>query len=285
MMAEEKKRAALISVFAAVFLTGFKLLIGIVTGSLGILSEALHSGLDLVAAVITYFSVRISDKPADHDHHFGHGKFENLSALLETLLLLITCIWIIYEAVNRLISGNTHIEVTIWSYIVVVSSIIIDFNRSRMLSKVAIKHNSPALEADALHFSTDIWSSTVVLFGLICAGLGWYFADAVAAMGVAVIVFFVSYQLGKKSIDVLLDKAPKETIVIVEQTLANYQEVKYFHNLKVRTSGADTFIRFNIHLEPDLSLRQVHELCDNIEKELGGLIARSEVYIHAEPQE
>ena len=284
-MAEEKKKVALISVFAAIFLTGSKLVIGILTGSLGIMSEALHSGLDLVAAIITYFSVRISDKPADKDHHFGHGKVENLSALIETLLLLITCTWIIYEAVSRLVSGETHIEVTYWSYIVVITSIIIDINRSRMLSRAAKKYNSQALEADALHFSTDIWSSAVVLFGLICSNFGWYFADAISALGVAIIVLFVSYNLGKKSIDVLLDKAPQHTIAIVEQTLATYPEVKHFHNLKIRTSGADTFIKFNIHLEPDLTLLEVHSLCDKIEKELGSLISRSEIYIHPEPQD
>jgi len=284
-MVAEKKKVALISVFAAVFLTVFKIIVGILTGSLGILSEALHSGLDLVAAIITYFSVRLSDKPADSDHRYGHGKIENLSALIETFLLLITCAWIIYEAVSRLLSGNTHIEINKWSYIVVISSIIIDYNRSRMLFRVAKKHNSQALEADAIHFSTDIWSSTVVLFGLICANYGWYFADPVAALGVASIVLFVSYQLGKRAIDVLLDKAPMDTVAIVEQTLSNYPEVKQFHDLKVRTAGADTFIKFNIHLEPDLSLRQVHELCDKIENELGELISRSEIYIHAEPQE
>ena len=284
-MVAEKKRVALISVFAAVFLTIFKIIVGILTGSLGILSEALHSGLDLVAAVITYFSVRLSDKPADGDHRYGHGKIENLSALIETFLLLITCAWIIYEAVSRLLSGNTHIEVNKWSYIVVISSIIIDINRSRMLFRVAKKHNSQALEADAIHFSTDIWSSGVVLFGLLCANFGWYFADPLAALGVAAIVLFVSYQLGKRAIDVLLDKAPMDTVAIVEQTLLNYPEVKQFHDLKVRTAGADTFIKFNIHLEPDLSLRQVHELCDKIENELRELISRSEIYIHAEPQE
>ena len=247
-MVAEKKRVALISVFAAVFLTIFKIIVGILTGSLGILSEALHSGLDLVAAVITYFSVRLSDKPADGDHRYGHGKIENLSALIETFLLLITCAWIIYEAVSRLLSGNTHIEVNKWSYIVVISSIIIDINRSRMLFRVAKKHNSQALEADAIHFSTDIWSSGVVLFGLLCANFGWYFADPLAALGVAAIVLFVSYQLGKRAIDVLLDKAPMDTVAIVEQTLLNYPEVKQFHDLKVRTAGADTFIKFNIHL-------------------------------------
>jgi cation diffusion facilitator family transporter len=284
-MVKEKKRVALLSVFAAVFLTGFKLVIGILTGSLGLLSEALHSGLDLVAAVITYFSVRISDKPADREHNYGHGKIENFSALIETVLLLITCTWIIYEAIGRLTTGKTHIEVNVWSYIVVISSIIIDITRSRALYKVAKKHNSQALEADALHFSTDIWSSAVVFFGLICANFGFFFADSVAALMVALIVLFVSYRLGKRAIDVLLDRAPKGTIEKVEQVLATYSDVRKYHSLKIRTAGADTFIKFNIHLDPDSSLRNVHELCDKIEKDLNALIPRSEVYIHAEPQD
>lgn len=284
-MAQEKTRVALISVFAAIFLTGFKLVIGILTGSLGILSEALHSGLDLVAAIITYFSVRVSDKPADKDHNYGHGKIENFSAFLETILLVITCVWIVYEALSRLISGDTHIEVTVWSYIVVVSSILIDINRSRMLYKVAKKHNSQALEADALHFSTDIWSSAVVLLGLICANFGFYFADSISALAVAVIVLVVSYKLGKRAVDVLLDKAPQETLKKVEDALTSFPDVKQFHSLKIRTAGADTFIKFNIHLDPDLSLRHVHEICDKIENDLNALIPRSEVYIHPEPQD
>jgi cation diffusion facilitator family transporter len=284
-MVKEKKRVALVSVFAAVFLTGFKLVIGVLTGSLGILSEALHSGLDLVAAIITYFSVRISDKPADRNHNYGHGKIENFSAFIETILLLITCAWIIYEAVERLVSGRTHIEVNLWSYIVVISSIIIDVGRSRALYKVARKHNSQALEADALHFSTDIWSSAVVLLGLICANFGFFFADSVAALVVAIIVLFVSYKLGKKAVDVLLDTAPMDTMNLVQNVLITYPEIKHFHSLKIRTSGADTFIKFNIHVDPDSSLRQVHELCDKIEKELGTKIPRCEVYIHAEPQD
>jgi len=286
-MSKEKNRVALISVLAAIFLTGFKLIVGILTGSLGILSEALHSALDLVAAVITYFSVRVSDKPADKQHNYGHGKVENLSALIETLLLLVTCVWIIYEALNRIISGNTHIEVSIWSYIVVVSSIVIDINRSRMLYKAAKKHNSQALEADALHFSTDIWSSAVVLLGLIFYNLGGYFlyADSIAALIVALIVLFVSYRLGKKAIDVLIDKAPEESIDIVKKTLAEFSEVAQFHSLKIRTAGADTFIKVNVHLNPELSLKEVHEICDKIEKEIGSRISRSEVYIHAEPQD
>ncbi len=284
-MEKEKKRVAALSVFAAVFLTGFKFIVGILTGSLGILSEALHSALDMVAAVITYFSVRISDKPADRDHNYGHGKIENFSAFIETILLVITSVWIIYEAVHRLATGKTEIEVSVWSYVVVISSIVIDITRSRALSKVAKKYNSQALEADALHFSTDIWSSAVVLFGLIFAQFGIFLADSVAALIVALIVLFVSYRLGKKAIDVLLDKAPVETIGEVKQILKTYPEIIDYHNLKVRTAGADTFIKFNIHVEPEATLLYVHELCDKIEKELQNKIPRSEVYIHAEPQE
>jgi len=284
-MVKEKKRVALISVFAAIFLTGFKLTIGILTGSLGILSEALHSGLDLIAAVITFFSVRVSDKPADREHNFGHGKIENFSAFIETILLVITCVWIIYEAVGRLVSGKTHIEVTIWSYIVVISSILIDITRSRALSKVARKYNSQALEADALHFSTDIWSSVVVLVGLICADFGLFFADSIAALFVAIIVLYVSYRLGKRAVEVLLDKAPPDITSKVERILGTYNEVMQFHSLKIRTSGADTFIKFNIHLSPASNLKDAHALCDRIENELRAAIPRSEIYIHAEPQD
>jgi len=286
MSKEEKKNVAFWSVIAALFITGFKLIIGLLTGSLGILSEALHSALDMVAAIITFFSVRVSDKPADKDHNYGHGKVENLSALIETILLLVTCVWIIYEAVHRLLSGNTHIEVSYWSYVVVLSSIIIDFTRSRALSRVAKKHNSQALEADALHFSTDIWSSSVVLFGLLAYQfLGWYAADSIAALLVALIVLYVSYQLGRKAIDVLLDKAPVNTTKIVNNILDTYPEVKKHHGLKARTAGADTFIKFNVHFDPDLSLREVHEVCDKIEAEIRAHIERSEVYIHAEPED
>jgi cation diffusion facilitator family transporter len=284
-MVGEKKKVAFLSVLAAIFLTGFKLIIGLLTGSLGILSEALHSGLDLIAAVITYISVSISDKPADQKHNYGHGKIENFSAFIETLLLLITCAWIIYEAVTRLATGKTEIEVNAWSYIVIVSSIIIDVSRSRALYRVARKYNSQALEADGLHFSTDIWSSAVVLFGLVCANFGFFFADSVAALVVAVIVLYVSFRLGKKAVDALLDRAPHDKILLVQDALVLFPEVKDYHSLSVRTSGADTFIKVNIHVDPGLTLRQAHEVCDNIEKHLQQLIPRSEVNIHTEPQD
>ena len=162
----EKHRAALSSVLAAIFLTLVKLVVGLLTGSLGILAEVAHSGLDLVAAAVTLFAVRVSGRPADQEHMYGHGKVENLSALFETLLLLVTCAWIIYEAIQRLFFEDVVVEVSIWAFLVMFLAIGIDFSRSRMLSRVAKKYNSQALEADALHFSTDIWSSTVVIVGL-----------------------------------------------------------------------------------------------------------------------
>ena len=208
----EKKNVALSSVLAAVFLTLMKLIVGIMTGSLGILAEVAHSGLDLVAAIVTLFAVRASGKPADSEHTYGHGKIENLSALFETLLLLITCAWIIYEAIQRLFFKSVEIEASIWGFLVMIFAIGIDVSRSRALARVAQKYDSQALEADALHFSTDVWSSTVVIVGLGLVKLSEWLhlpwlvkADAVAAMGVAGIVIYVSLQLGRRTIAGLLD--------------------------------------------------------------------------------
>jgi cation diffusion facilitator family transporter len=281
----EKKQVALLSVFAAIFLTGSKLVIGLLTGSLGILSEALHSGLDLIAAVITYFSVRISDKPADSNHNYGHGKIENLSALIETFLLLITCAWIIYEAVSRLVTGKVHIEVNYWSYIVIVSSIIIDYTRSRALSRAAKKHKSQALEADALHFSTDIWSSAVVLIGLVFSNFGMYFADAVSALMVAVIVIYVSFKLGKRAIDVLLDRAPEGLKTTVHNIAKEMPQITSVHDIRVRNSGADIFVDLCIHVDPKLSIEKAHNISHQFEALIHKQIERCTVHLHQEPEE
>lgn len=280
----EKKAVAASSVAAAVFLTGFKLVVGIMTGSLGIISEALHSALDLVAAGITWFAVRISDRPADTDHHYGHGKIENLSALIETFLLLITCVWIIYEATNRLRTGETHIQVTAWSYIVVVSSIVIDISRARALKRVAIKHNSQALEADALHFSTDVYSSSVVLLGLICANFGIHSADSIAALGVALIVIYISFRLGRKAINMLLDRVPDETYRKIKLLLDDFPDIEHYHDLKVRASGAEIFVEFNIHVREDMNIRESHNIADKIERMIKVEIPRCNVHVHMEPE-
>ena len=280
----EKKKIALSSVIAAIFLTSFKLVIGISTGSLGILSEALHSGLDLIAAAMTFFTVRISDHPADRDHNFGHGKYENFSALIETFLLLITCAWIIYEAINRILKHHVQIEVTIWSFVVIGTSIIVDFSRSRALYRVAKKYNSQALEADALHFSTDIWSSVVVLAGLTGALFNFYYADTISAIIVAFIVLFVSYRLGKKSFEALTDKAPEGVMESVNKIMKDIPEVKNYHDLRVRESGAKKFIELNIHVDKNLTIDEAHEISHKVEDEIEKQVSNSEVMVHTEPE-
>src|ERR1700751_5853818 len=214
-MQAEKRSVAGNSVIAAVAVTTLKIVVGVTTGSLGIFSEAAHSGLDLVAAIVTFFSVRVSDKPADADHQYGHGKVESFSAFIETGLLLLACVWIIYEAIKRLFFGSVEIEPTLWAFVVMFISIGVDVWRSKALGKIAEKYDSQALEADALHFSTDVWSSSVVILGLLLVlvgralQVGWLRdADPVAAIVVAGIVVHVSWRLARKTTDALLDAAP-----------------------------------------------------------------------------
>src|SRR5437588_7174388 len=213
-MRQEKRAVAGHSVLAAMAITVLKVVVGITTGSLGILSEAAHSALDLIAAIITLLSVRVSDKPADADHQYGHGKVENFSAFIETGLLLLTCIWIVYEAMERLFVLHVEIEPSIAAFAVMFFSMAVDFWRSRALGRIAAKYDSQALEADALHFSTDIWSSSVVVLGLVLVilgrtyGVGWLGdADPVATLVVAGRIGYVSWRRARKAVGALLDAA------------------------------------------------------------------------------
>lgn len=291
---QEKRSAALTSVIAAVGLTTFKIVVGLLTNSLGILAEAAHSGLDLVAALMTFYAVRVADRPADEQHHFGHGKAENVSALFETLLLLATSGWIIYEAIHRLTSPQIHVEVSIWSFIVMGTSIVIDYTRSRVLLRAAKKHNSQALEADALHFSTDIWSSSVVILGLILVLIGRAFpalvflekGDAVAALAVAVIVIFVAGELGVRSVQSLMDTAPKNGAYdrIIEQ-VGRMQKVQNVHALRIRPSGAGWFVDLHVVMDGNLSLSESHRITERVEKKVQGILPGSDVTVHVEPLE
>ena len=289
---KEKRAAALSSVIAAVGLTAFKLVVGILTNSLGILAEAAHSGLDLVAAAMTYFAVRVSDKPADKEHQFGHGKIENLSALFETLLLLATSAWIIYEAVDRL-SHPVEVDASIWAFLVMGTSIVIDFSRSRILSRAAKKYNSQALEADALHFSTDIWSSAVVILGLIGVtvaksfpNLEWlHKADALAAMLVAVIVIYVSAELGWRTISALLDTAPKGLNEKIEKAATSAPGIVDAHAVRVRPSGAHWFIDLHVTMDGECSLNEAHAATEIIERNVQAMLTGADVTVHVEPAE
>jgi cation diffusion facilitator family transporter len=282
---KEKNRIAMTSVIAAVFLTSFKLIIGFSTNSLGILSEAAHSGLDLVAAFVTLLAVRVSSKPADDDHQYGHGKVENLSALIETILLLITCGWIIFEVYKRLTGEAVQVDVSFWSFLVIIVSIIVDISRSRALMRIAKKYNSQALEADALHFSTDIYSSAVVLAGLFAYSFGIHFADSIAALIVAVIVIFISLRLGKRSIDVLMDKAPVGVKEKVEAIVVKLNGIYNVHDIRVRNSGAETLVELNIHVDPSLDINSAHAISETVEEAVAKEIRNCKVVVHIEPEE
>jgi cation diffusion facilitator family transporter len=288
----EKGRAAASSVAGAVGLTGMKLVVGLSTGSLGILAEAAHSGLDLVAALVTWLAVRLSGRPADRDHLYGHGKIENLSALFEAALLVGTCAWIVYGAVERLSSGAIEIEVNVWSFAVMAISIVIDFSRSRMLSRVALKYNSQALEADALHFSTDIWSSAVVIGGLVCVRLGEWIprlamlraADAVAALVVAVIVIYVSVRLGVRTVQALLDAAPEGLAAKVAAVVEAVPGIYNCHQVRARYSGPRLFVDVHVLVDGNQSLAHAHELTDRVEEAILQVEPEADVTVHAEPQ-
>lgn len=287
----EKNSAALNSVIAAFLLTGLKVVVGLLSGSLGILAEAAHSGLDFAAAIVTCIAVRAASKPPDRDHAYGHGKVENLSALVETLLLLATCAWIIRESVLRLISHHVQVDASIWAFAVMGISIAVDISRSRMLYRVAAKHRSQALEADALHFSTDIWSSAVVIVGLLGVKLaGWYpglgflmQADAVAALIVGGIVVLVSGRLGVRTIQALLDSSPPGAGEEINTAVAAVEGVFDCHAVRVRHSGPYYFVDLHITVDGDQSLRAAHELTERVERAVEAILPGADVTVHPEP--
>jgi len=291
----EKRAAARNSVFAAVVLTVFKLVVGLLTLSLGILAEAAHSLLDFVAALITYLAVRVSGKPADHDHTYGHGKVENFSALIETVLLFVTCAWIIYEAVQRLFFKGVDVDPSMWGFLVMAVAIGIDVSRSRMLYRVAREHRSQALEADALHFSTDVWSSSVVIVGLAFVWIGknvfpahskWLAkADAVAAVGVAFIVLFVSYKLGKQTVDVLLDRAPEGLIQQFREAAAAIDGVLSIGQVRVRRSGPRLFVDMSVDVDRNLSFERTHAIAEAVEARIEQISPGADAVIHTDPRE
>src|SRR3977135_4098512 len=208
-MQDPKQQVALSSIAASAGLTVAKGVVGFATGSLAILSEAAHSLLDLVATIMTSFAGRVSGKPADEEHHYGHGKVESVSALAETALLFVLSGIVIWEAAQRLLTGDTHpVQATLWAFGVIVVSIVVDFFRARALYRVASETSSEALEADALHFGSDMWSSAAVLVGLGVVALGFPLADSAAAISVALFISVAGWRLGRRTIETLTDTGP-----------------------------------------------------------------------------
>ncbi|MGB9553176.1 MAG: cation diffusion facilitator family transporter, partial [bacterium] len=282
-VSKNKVNIAFYSVLVGLFLTGMKAFVGILTGSLGIISETLHSLLDLGAALMTFFSVKIATKPADLRHQFGHGKIENISALFEGLLLLITCLWIVYEAIQRLFYKSVHVEANLWSFIVMGVALILDFLISRLLYSGAKKFDSQALGADALHYSSDIFSSLVVILGLIGIKIGFPILDPIAALTVAVLVSIASFRLGKRAIDELLDQAPPGLKEEIETKVRSIEGVESVSQIRIRKSGSATFIDIVITASSLTPLSQTDRLTDTIEREIKLLIPEADVMIHVNP--
>src|ERR1039457_7196 len=286
----EKRMAALGSVGSAVVLVSLKVFLAALTGSLGILSEALHSILDLIAAVITYLSVRVADKPADAQHLYGHGKVESFSAFVETGLLLLTALYIIWEAFERLLLKTPHLRPSVTAIVILTLGMGIDFVRSRALKRVAKKYPSEALEADALHFSTDVWSTFVVILGITGAWLGVRFGiawlgmlDPVAALAVAGIIIWIGSRLGRRTIDALLDVAPQGLRERISRTVNETDGVLQSERVRVRRAGQRYFMDVTISVPRTASLEQAHAASDAVERRIGEIVP-ADVVVHVEPR-
>ena len=293
-----KSVAAWSSVIWSGFLAATKLVVGIFTGSLGILSEALHSALDLVAAGGTVFAVKVAARPADDEHPYGHGKVENLMALAETLLLLATAAWVIMEACKRLLSADPaalEVKFSYWAFAIVIISIVVDVNRAAMLKRVARETRSAALEADAAHFTTDIWSSAAVLLGITGAAvagmtvegswLHWVLmrADVFASLVVAALILHVCKDLGMQSINNLMDKSNGEAADSIRKAMAERMPTYPLSRLRVRESGARYYVDMEVQVPPSLHVDTAHEIADAIEELVATTLEGAETMVHMTP--
>ncbi|MGC1107043.1 MAG: cation-efflux pump [Candidatus Acidiferrales bacterium] len=286
----QKKMAALASVASAIVLVALKSFLTVRTGSLGVLSEALHSGLDLIAAVITFLSVRVSDRPADADHTYGHAKFESFSAFVETTLLLLTALYIIWEALQRLIFRAPPLRPGVLAVALLAAMIGIDWTRARAISRVARRFPSEALEADALHFSTDVWSTSVVLLGLVAVWLGqilaipWLrYTDPIAALVVAGVVIWVGWRLGRRTLEALLDVAPAGLQQKISVAAAKIEGVLGVDRVRLRRAGQRYFVDVNISVPRTTSLEEAHATSDRVEQRISEIVP-SDVVVHMEPR-
>ncbi|HLW47769.1 MAG TPA: cation diffusion facilitator family transporter [bacterium] len=281
---------ALSSVAAAALLTALKAAVGVLTGSLGILSEAAHSALDLVAAVITYTSVRVADQPADPEHPFGHGKVEHLSAFVQTALLAVTSVWIVVEALRRLFLSGSHVAPSLWAFAVLALSIVIDTFRSRALGRVAAQYRSQALEADALHFSTDVWSTSAVVLGLVLVSLGattrlpWLAgADPIAALVVAGVTLYVGTRLGNRTVGALMDAAPEGVPERLAQAASRVPGVLDVERVRARQSGNRLFADLRLVLESNIPLEHAQSVVGRVEDAIREVYPAADVIADAVP--
>jgi cation diffusion facilitator family transporter len=284
-MQDTKQKVALSSVAASAGLTVAKAVVGFSTGSLAILSEAAHSLLDLAATLMTYFAVRVSGKPADEEHHYGHGKVESVTALAETALLFLLSGIVIWEALQRLIGGHGHaVEATFWAFAVIAASILVDFFRARVLYRVAAETSSEALEADALHFGSDMWSSLAVLVGLGAVALGYPWADSAAAIVVAVFICVAGWRLGRRTIDSLTDTAPPGAADQVRAIAARIPGIVALERVRVRPAGDVLFVDLVVAVSRTLPLDRVAAIKEQITNAVRGELPKAELTVNTEPR-
>lgn len=296
--ASRKRSAALFSVAAAALITLLKLLTGLLTGSLGMLSESAHSGIDFIAAAITLFSVQVADRPPDEDHNYGHGKVESLSAFVETVLMLGSSVWIVYEAIHRILYRNhLALRLSLWPFAVLLLSIGVDFFRSRSLRRVAEEYHSEALAADAIHFSTDIWSSLAVVAGLATtiAGERWHLpaltlADPIAALVVAAVILRVSWGLARRTVDTLLDATPARGNATANQTrrqliheLAGIDGVLSVDRLRTRRSGPGYFADVTLAMPRSLTFQRSEQITLAATQAIQRVLPQADVIVHSVP--
>lgn len=289
---QRKSRVATLSVVSNSTLVVLKLIAGLVMGSVSVLSEAIHSAVDLVAAVIAFFAVRAANKPADEKHSYGHGKFENLSAGVEGFLIFVAAGWIIYESVKKLMFPEP-VETLSIGIVVMSVSAITNIIVSRKLFKIGHETDSAALIADGWHLRTDVWTSAGVAGGLALYMLGLYFfpelnlqwIDPVIALGVAGLIIKAAWELTSESIMMLLDVSlPKSE----EQVITSILEVKIenvlsYHKLRTRKSGSDRFVEFHLVVHKDMTVQAAHDICDDVTLKIKQALPNTTVMIHTEP--
>lgn len=284
MSASEKQSVALVSMLASALLAGTKLVAALFTGSLGILSEAIHSLIDFGATIVTFFAIRVSDRPADDEHHYGHAKIESVAALVETGLLFLTTGWICWEAIRRLLGEDTHeVDVTWWAVAIIAGSIIIDYNRARALKKVAEKTSSEALEADALHFSSDMWSSIVVLLGLGAVWAGIPAADSIAALVVSAFIAYAGWELGARTLNTLLDAAPVGATEIVRGLVNDVHGVLALKSIRLRPAGATMFTSIVVEVARTMPIDDIVKTKDAITAAVQERFPNADITVTANP--
>jgi cation diffusion facilitator family transporter len=284
-MQADKERVALTSVAASGGLTIAKAVVGLLSGSLALLSEAAHSALDFAATVMTWYAVRISGKPADAEHHYGHGKVESVTALIETGLLFVLSAFVIWEALKRLLFAEGHaVEATISAFAVIIVSIVVDFFRARLLYRVAKETTSEALEADALHFGSDMWSSIAVLLGLGGVALGYAWADSAAAVAVAVFILIAGWRLGRRTIETLTDTAPEGSAERISAIARRVGGIVAIERVRARSVGATLFVDLVVAVSRTLPLDRVAEIRAALTHAICAEMPEAEVDVAIEPR-